>query len=690
MNKLKLVFLFLIFNFNLFSQVTTFPSPGLELGTIYNCNFADACDYLTSSIFATNSDTIICGNTYQSFNNASGNLATYTRQEGGKIYYRNCQFEILLYDFDLIVGDTFHAINHNLTFSVDSITQVTLLNGDSRKSIWLHNINIPNDARQWVEGIGDINRGFTYAYDWEGGYEEFICAKDSTGWLWVGNNQVINCDSIICQYSIPDFSFHGDNQTISFEDLSEYAESWLWDFGDGNFSTDQNPIHTYNSVGCYEVKLTTSNNCSEEQVYFQKVGVDFLSPWTQVIFDDSIRIQMVDFVTPDLGWMISKQGEVYKTIDAGLTWTLQTLPPPAPNVNRYFYFVDFYNENIGMITARLNGSNPDKANILWTNDGGNTWEKRNEALSQGSGSLTYLLRAGIFDEDYAWTTGLYVDLLQSTDGGNNWENKVIDFPFIGSILEFVPFSQDTIILIGGYNPGLSTPTYRAMIGKTTDGENWEFHQFPDIPRFNSSHFINQEEGWGISNTGIITNTVDGGLSWEIQFNNPDFYFTDVFFVDNQKGWATGKKGRILHTTDGGQNWFLQFCDGPHGFDFLSFPTSDVGYASGYDAGKGVLYKYCALSSCETSSIFENPKPVASLNFQPNPFNDFTFLKFDNPNNKSHHFILTDVSGRVMLEIKDFTASELKIQSDKIIPGIYFGKLFQEEKVVGIGKIVFSQ
>mgnify|MGYP000619169679 CR=1 FL=1 len=188
MNKLKLIFIFLIFNSNLFSQIAPFPSPGLELGLIYNCNFADGCDYIPSSIFATNSDTLICGKIYQSFNNASGNLATHTRQEGGKIYYRTCQFERLLYDFDLIVGDTFYATYPSLTFYVDSITQVTLLNGDSRKSIWLHNTNSPNDVRQWVAGLGDINRGFTYTYDWEGGYEEFICAKDSTGLLLLANN----------------------------------------------------------------------------------------------------------------------------------------------------------------------------------------------------------------------------------------------------------------------------------------------------------------------------------------------------------------------------------------------------------------------------------------------------------------------------------------------------------------------
>lgn len=36
--------------------------------------------------------------------------------------------------------------------------------------------------------------------------------------------------------------------------------SWLWDFGDGNTSTQQNPIHTYATYGVYDVSLTVSND----------------------------------------------------------------------------------------------------------------------------------------------------------------------------------------------------------------------------------------------------------------------------------------------------------------------------------------------------------------------------------------------------------------------------------------------
>ncbi|MEA2464661.1 MAG: hypothetical protein QOJ98_2408 [Acidobacteriota bacterium] len=35
--------------------------------------------------------------------------------------------------------------------------------------------------------------------------------------------------------------------------------SWLWEFGDGDTSTEQNPVHTYSVAGNYTVKLTVTN-----------------------------------------------------------------------------------------------------------------------------------------------------------------------------------------------------------------------------------------------------------------------------------------------------------------------------------------------------------------------------------------------------------------------------------------------
>jgi PKD repeat protein len=55
------------------------------------------------------------------------------------------------------------------------------------------------------------------------------------------------------------------NEPIQFTDTSLLAEgqsaisSWLWEFGDGTTSTEQNPQHTYTQTGTYTVALTIGN-----------------------------------------------------------------------------------------------------------------------------------------------------------------------------------------------------------------------------------------------------------------------------------------------------------------------------------------------------------------------------------------------------------------------------------------------
>ena len=48
--------------------------------------------------------------------------------------------------------------------------------------------------------------------------------------------------------------------TVSFTDLSTYATSWSWTFGDGGTSTAQHPTHEYAAEGTYTVSLTATNS----------------------------------------------------------------------------------------------------------------------------------------------------------------------------------------------------------------------------------------------------------------------------------------------------------------------------------------------------------------------------------------------------------------------------------------------
>ncbi|MBN1338878.1 MAG: PKD domain-containing protein [Bacteroidales bacterium] len=73
----------------------------------------------------------------------------------------------------------------------------------------------------------------------------------------------VSCQSILVGYPVnceAHFDFFvdpGQPLTVLFSDLSVgNLLSWYWDFGDGSFSWEQNPVHTYPSPGSYEVCLT--------------------------------------------------------------------------------------------------------------------------------------------------------------------------------------------------------------------------------------------------------------------------------------------------------------------------------------------------------------------------------------------------------------------------------------------------
>ncbi|HEX7154494.1 MAG TPA: PKD domain-containing protein [Thermoanaerobaculia bacterium] len=56
------------------------------------------------------------------------------------------------------------------------------------------------------------------------------------------------------------FTFEAAGLKVLFTDASSGTPvSWFWNFGDGVISTQQNPSHTYEAAGAYEVSLTVGN-----------------------------------------------------------------------------------------------------------------------------------------------------------------------------------------------------------------------------------------------------------------------------------------------------------------------------------------------------------------------------------------------------------------------------------------------
>lgn len=71
----------------------------------------------------------------------------------------------------------------------------------------------------------------------------------------------------------------GAPMEVMFTDKSTGAPTeWKWDFGDGGSSTEQNPKHTYTTLGTYTVTLTASNKDGSDSTSKANMIVTTLAP----------------------------------------------------------------------------------------------------------------------------------------------------------------------------------------------------------------------------------------------------------------------------------------------------------------------------------------------------------------------------------------------------------------------------
>ncbi|TDX00410.1 PKD domain-containing protein [Dinghuibacter silviterrae] len=97
--------------------------------------------------------------------------------------------------------------------------------------------------------------------------------------------------------------------TRSFTDVSVDETARLWKFGDGDTSTEPNPVHTYATPGTYWVSLTVTNGtCTETGS--QKILVIMEDPTIQASVSSTCRRSMVTFTCPHLD----------TSMVSGITW----------------------------------------------------------------------------------------------------------------------------------------------------------------------------------------------------------------------------------------------------------------------------------------------------------------------------------------------------------------------------------
>lgn len=98
--------------------------------------------------------------------------------------------------------------------------------------------------------------------------------------LWIsnegGDDYYIKSVVTVDPAPVVDFNFAIGGYTAYFTNLSNSPDS-LWDFGDGQTSSDRNPKHVYATTGDYTVTLKTGGLTLQKEV---KIDVEVLLEWS--------------------------------------------------------------------------------------------------------------------------------------------------------------------------------------------------------------------------------------------------------------------------------------------------------------------------------------------------------------------------------------------------------------------------
>lgn len=98
--------------------------------------------------------------------------------------------------------------------------------------------------------------------------------------LAVSCNKDATVDEALTRYtnqSTSLFTSDVNDLDVIFTNYSVGITDYLWDFGDGNTSTEESPTHTYDDYGNYTVTLTTTNTDGETTVSEREITTSVIS-----------------------------------------------------------------------------------------------------------------------------------------------------------------------------------------------------------------------------------------------------------------------------------------------------------------------------------------------------------------------------------------------------------------------------
>ena len=259
------------------------------------------------------------------------------------------------------------------------------------------------------------------------------------------------------------------------------------------------------------------------------------------------------FIDENIGWLVNISGQIWKTTDAGDTWTHVWNNPGA--AFRCVTFADAMNGWVGNLgpgswVGGLSDTNP----LYETTDGGISWAPVT--------NITGTLPDGICGIDAVGPNtihgaGRYAGdayFISSTDGGASWISQDLSASY-NAFVDVLFFTPDE-----GYITSSNSSGIAALLHTTDGGANWTSLITNIAYHYWKVGFASDTFGYGVAWGGpdgdTWIQTYDGGQTWTDREYAGGYEANGIGFLDEQTGWIGGDETETYQTTDGGNSWQL--------------------------------------------------------------------------------------------------------------------------------------
>ena len=127
----------------------------------------------------------------------------------------------------------------------------------------------------WDFGVDGIDTDVStdaspqYTYTANGDYTVSLTVTSSTGDTDTETMMI----TVLLPAPTSSFTFSATDLAVNFTNTSTDASTYSWDFGDGNSSTTESPMHTYGTGGTFDVTLTATTADGQMDMSTQQVMV---------------------------------------------------------------------------------------------------------------------------------------------------------------------------------------------------------------------------------------------------------------------------------------------------------------------------------------------------------------------------------------------------------------------------------